>query len=198
MSVELKQVPLPTGVLNGEIQLEQGKICVISGVNGVGKSSLFQYFKEEQGKLFNGQHCAFIPQEMLNPLGDQRGKDLLRLLKGFYPKNYSQVRVEKFLNQFQFQEQLEKPISLLSGGQNQILKVLSAYAMNPDIYFFDEAFNHLDGKNKDQLQKLIKSIRDEKKTILMIDHHEDIKNDLADIHYILENLTSDLTLKRIG
>lgn len=75
--------------------------------------------------------------------------------------------------------------NLLSGGQRQRLAIARALYRNPEILFFDEATSYLDDRNERLIKSIIKSLRDEGKTIIIVAHRM-TAIDLADQIHVFE------------
>lgn len=58
----------------------------------------------------------------------------------------------------------------LSGGQKQLIAIASVLSLNPDILIFDEIMSQIDKEGKEKIRKLIKELKGEEKTIIMIEH----------------------------
>lgn len=65
------------------------------------------------------------------------------------------------------QSELDKPLSVLSGGQKKLVGLARLLLLNPDILLLDEPDNHLDLPGKMYLEKLI---RDYDGTVVIISH----------------------------
>ncbi|HQO08722.1 MAG TPA: ABC transporter ATP-binding protein [Clostridiales bacterium] len=74
----------------------------------------------------------------------------------------------------------------LSGGQKQLIAIASVLTMEPEILIFDEIMSQLDKKSKLRIKEVINGLKNDGKTIVMVEHDED-NLDLADEVYHLEN-----------
>ena len=63
--------------------------------------------------------------------------------------------------------------SNLSGGQKQRVAIAGILAINPDIYILDEATSMLDPKGREDFIKIVKTLKEAGKTIIMITHDMD-------------------------
>lgn len=61
-------------------------------------------------------------------------------------------------------------IGILSGGQRQRAFVARALMQDVQIYFFDEPFAGIDSKTEESIIDLLKELRDQGKTIIMVHH----------------------------
>ncbi len=74
----------------------------------------------------------------------------------------------------------------LSGGQKQLVALASVLSLDPQILIFDEAMSQLDDLGRDSVRNLIRKLKEEGRTVLMVEH--DFANlDVADRVMILED-----------
>jgi energy-coupling factor transport system ATP-binding protein len=74
----------------------------------------------------------------------------------------------------------------LSGGQKQLVALASVLSLNPQILIFDEAMSQLDEQGRNSVKNLIRKLKNEGRTILMVEH--DLANlAVADRVMILED-----------
>lgn len=158
-------VVLPHDTLYGEFDISSNEIQLWRGPNGIGKSALLNHFRTHES-LLSDKAASFCMQKPIEVLGDATVGDLLHDLFEFAGGEQSQL-----LSLFSFEAKRKQKIRELSGGENQILKLISALSLNRDIYFLDEATTHLDeGKIKILFEFLV-SIKESGKSIIMIEHH---------------------------
>lgn len=67
----------------------------------------------------------------------------------------------------------------LSGGQQQRVSIARALAMNPRILFFDEPTSALDPELTGEILKVIRSLADEKMTMVIVTHEMAFARDVA-------------------
>jgi len=74
----------------------------------------------------------------------------------------------------------------LSGGEKQLVALGAVLSLEPDILVFDEAMAQIDKDGKKRIKKVIRKLKDDGKTIIIIDH--DFNNlDIADRVVLLKN-----------
>jgi ABC-type polar amino acid transport system ATPase subunit len=74
----------------------------------------------------------------------------------------------------------------LSGGQKQRAAIARAMALNPDIMLFDEPTSALDPELVKEVLDLIKKLRDEKTTMLIVSHEMKFVKEISDKIIVME------------
>jgi ATP-binding cassette subfamily E protein 1 len=77
---------------------------------------------------------------------------------------------------------LDRPLDVLSGGELQRVAVAAALSREADVYLFDEPSSYLDVKQRLQVAKAIRSLKEQQKTIIVAEH------DLAIIDYLSDQI----------
>lgn len=75
---------------------------------------------------------------------------------------------------------LEREIGALSGGELQRLGIAAAAAKDSDLYYFDEPSSHLDVYQRLNAARVIRSLADEGKSVIVVEH------DLAALDYMCD------------
>jgi polar amino acid transport system ATP-binding protein len=68
----------------------------------------------------------------------------------------------------------------LSGGQQQRVSIARALALDPEVLFFDEPTSALDPELTGEILKVIRSLAEEKMTMVVVTHEMAFARDLAD------------------
>jgi len=161
--------------------VKKGEIFGIIGPNGAGKTSTIECL-EGLRKISGGEvtvmginpvnrtalyeHIGVQLQEASFP-DNIKVKELCRLFSSFYknPADYNTL-----LTRFDLVDKKNAYVKKLSGGQRQKISVVVALIANPEIIFLDELTTGLDPQARIDMWELIKSLRDEGKTVLMTTH----------------------------
>ena len=87
----------------------------------------------------------------------------------------------------------DAPARTLSGGQKKLLELSRALMLDPDIILLDEPAAGVSPPLRAEISQLIKDLRDEGKTLLIVEHDMDVVARLCDHVYVLAegaNLTN--------
>ncbi|KAK4554019.1 translational elongation factor EF-1 alpha [Recurvomyces mirabilis] len=133
------------------LRLKRGQRYGLLGANGTGKTTLMRAINNEQVEGFPKQSevkTAFVEHDLDSADTEMNviGWTLMKLKQADVPDSEEEVR--QTLRDFNFvDEQLNGPITALSGGWRMKLALARAVFQKPDILLLDEPTNHLDVKN---------------------------------------------------
>jgi len=188
-----------------------GKVVGIAGVNGIGKSTaikilagvlepnlgkldskkvnyddLIEYFKGTEAQIFfekvknkkirisyKLQQIDLIPKQV-------KGK-----VKSLLKKVDEKKQLDKIAKQLEIENILENDISKISGGELQRVAIAAAVLKKANLYIFDEPSSYLDIKQRLKIAKFIKSLADEKTSIIVIEHDLIVMDYMADLIHIM-------------
>lgn len=161
------------------ISLGESEIKGIIGANGIGKTTLIKKLHAE-----SKTPVVMLGQGPLKTLSHLTVNDVITSLRQDFASSVDETLLKEFgfFEQFKFEKFLRTAVVKLSGGENQILKIYSAFMIKSNQYFLDEPTSFLDTEKKECLAKLIKFYQMKGKSFLIIEH---------DLSY-LKNLTTDL------
>ncbi|MFX0038430.1 MAG: ribosome biogenesis/translation initiation ATPase RLI [Promethearchaeota archaeon] len=169
-------------LLSNELQINFGKFGeetpdwreIVEHFKG---SELHQYFieiKDEKAKIVHKpQNITVIPKFV-------SGK-VVEVLN----KNEEGKKLDLITERLNLSEILDRDISVLSGGELQRVAIAAAYLKNGDIYLFDEPSSYLDVSERINMAKLIRTLSEEEKTIIVVEHDLAILDYLSDYVSIL-------------
>lgn len=171
--------------------LDEGSLTVISGENGSGKSVLMSIIagleKPDSGSVSTYGKPGLIFQEAdTQILGETPREDI-----AFGPKNQKKSKeeiltlVENALEETGLTKKADFTARFLSGGEKRRLAVACMLAMNLPILIFDEPYANLDYTGVRQVNSLIRKLREEKKTIIILSHELEKCLALADRFIVL-------------
>ncbi|MDF9794962.1 ABC-2 type transport system ATP-binding protein [Catalinimonas alkaloidigena] len=180
------------------LQLEAGRIYGLLGKNGAGKSSLLRIMT---GLLYpNGgktevlghiplkrqpsflQEVLFIPEEIyLPPISITK---YLKTQSPFYPK-FNEQQFRYYLTEFDIT--YESKLDGLSFGQRKKVLIAFALACNTRVLIMDEPTNGLDIPSKSQFRKLVSSVFEEDRLMLISTHQVRDLDNLIDAVIVLDD-----------
>ncbi|WP_405169607.1 metal ABC transporter ATP-binding protein [Paenibacillus sp. FSL H3-0286] len=174
---------------NVNIDIPFGYTIGIIGPNGAGKStfikSLLEVIKKRTGSVMvegkdiseYKRKIAYVPQK--NDI-DLSFPITVRdtVLTGTYPNlrifqrpgKTERQRVKECMAMVDISDLANKQISNLSGGQLQRVFIARALAQQANVFFLDEPFVGIDLVSEKIIVKLLKQLREEGKTILIVHH----------------------------
>ncbi len=91
-----------------------------------------------------------------------------------------EANAEELLGAVGLSEKKDSYPCQLSGGQQQRVSIARALAMKPDILCFDEPTSALDPELTGEVLKVIKSLRDEGRTMIVVTHEMEFARQVSD------------------
>ncbi|MBN2366074.1 MAG: ATP-binding cassette domain-containing protein [Calditrichaeota bacterium] len=179
---------------NLNFEIRKGEIFMIAGSSGSGKSTLLRHLiglmKPVNGKIFYHDRNLWdmLPQEqkaLQRRMGIlyqsaalwsslTLGENIAILLENFTDYDQSEIRhiVEFKLALVGLAGYQDYYPSDISGGMRKRAGLARAMALDPDIFLFDEPTAGLDPVNSQRLDSLIKQLRDNLGTTVVVVSHE--------------------------
>jgi len=165
-------------ILSGEIKLNFGRYDnppsweeIIQHYRG---STLQDYFKKmAEGKLevsHKPQYVDKIPKVISGNVGE--------LLE----KVDERKKLDVFAEQLDLKQLWSRPLEVLSGGELQRVAVAAAICKEADVYLFDEPSSYLDVKQRLQVARVLRSLKNDGKMTVVAEH------DLAILDYLSDQI----------
>jgi zinc/manganese transport system ATP-binding protein len=173
-----------------DLDLEPGEFLAVLGPNGAGKTSLLRVVLGQtpltSGQVEIGGHpvrrgnrlVGYVPQQhALNSAAGIRPRDLVRLgvdghRWGLGRTAGAGARVEELLAAVGATEYADAPLGLLSGGEQQRVRIAQALATDPRILLCDEPLLSLDIAHQQGVVSLLDARRREHGTAVVMVTHE--------------------------
>lgn len=171
------------------LDIDEGAIIGIIGPNGAGKSTLIKailgLLPADTGeiKIFGKDNSESLKRASYIPQKEQFDWDFPInvsevVMMGRYPhislfgrpSEKDEEIVSRMIDKVEMKNYEHTQIRNLSGGQQQRIFVARALAQESDIYFLDEPFVGVDAKTETAVFNLIKELKDNGKTILIVHH----------------------------
>lgn len=189
-----------------DLTFEKGKLYGVIGPNGGGKTTLCCLIKglipdfyygdltgsvEIEGRSVSewdkSELCTKVGYVFQNPftqISGIRDTVLEEIVIGLenmgVPKEKMIKRAISVANRINIYDLLEKNPNELSGGQRQRVAFASILAMDADIYVIDEPTSQLDPDGTESVFRIIRSLKEEKKTIILVEHKIELMAEYAD------------------
>ncbi|MDM1347434.1 ABC transporter ATP-binding protein [Myroides marinus] len=186
---------------------EQGKLSIILGRNGSGKSTMFNILagleKKYEGSVsFDGQERRMIKPGkeqhirigFLNQFHQTTFPFTVKevILTGrasfakFSPSEQDFEEVEGILSRFGLSHLINKPYTSLSGGERQLVLLCRVLVQKPEVLMLDEPTNHLDLHYQVAVLKCIKQLAEEGTTVLCVMHDPNLAFMYGERFYLMQ------------
>ncbi|WP_027728797.1 energy-coupling factor ABC transporter ATP-binding protein [Treponema sp. C6A8] len=176
---------------NVSFEIDEGSFTVIGGENGSGKSLLMSIIagleEADSGKVSCFGKVGLVFQEAETQiLGETPAEDI-----AFGPKNLGWSRdrvkeaVETALEKTGLTQKRDFPARFLSGGEKRRLAVACMLAMDLPVLILDEPYANLDYEGVKQVNALLRDLKAQKKTIILLTHEIEKCLGLADRFIVL-------------
>ncbi|MCR4901002.1 MAG: energy-coupling factor ABC transporter ATP-binding protein [Treponema sp.] len=172
------------------LTINKGDCCIIAGENGSGKSVLMSIaaglMNCDSGRVECSSRPGLVFQEAETQiLGETPAEDV-----AFGPKNLGWKKdeiaaaVKQALEVTGLSEKSDFPARFLSGGEKRRLAVACMLAMKLPVIILDEPYANLDYSGVKQVNALVKKLKDEGKTVIILTHELEKCLALAD-HFVV-------------
>jgi len=200
----VKRYRARTVVKRVSIELEQGEIVGLLGPNGAGKTTTFYMIvgliSPNEGKIFVDDleitkepvykrarlGIGYLAQEasVFRKLSVE--DNLMAVLEmSSLTRDEQKARVEELLGEFGL-EKLRKSLGVtLSGGERRRTEIARALALSPKFILLDEPFAGVDPIAVEDIQQIVKNLRNKNIGILITDHNVHETLSITDRAYLL-------------
>ncbi|CAA2142441.1 manganese/iron ABC transporter ATP-binding protein [Hyphomicrobium sp. ghe19] len=181
-----------TALRDASFAIPTGTIAALVGINGSGKSTLFKaimgFVRLAQGDIsilgqpvdraLKQNHVAYVPQsedvdwnfpvlvEDVVMMGRYGHMGMMRI-----PRRADHEAVSAALARVNMSDFRKRQIGELSGGQKKRVFLARALAQDGRVILLDEPFTGVDVKTEDAIIKLLRSMRDEGRVMLVSTHN---------------------------
>ncbi len=216
-----------TVVKGVSFEVNQGEIVGLLGPNGAGKTTSFYMIvgliKPLSGRIFideeeiTNQPVYKRAQKGIGYLSQEASvfrqmsveDNILSVLEMTkLPKAFQLQKVESLLNEFGLQHIRKSKGYQLSGGERRRTEIARALAIDPKFILLDEPFAGVDPIAVEDIQHIIKTLRDKNIGVLITDHNVHETLTITDRSYLLyegsimkagtaEELASDEEVRRV-
>ena len=200
-------------IKNLDLYVKQGEFVGIIGKNGSGKTTLCNIIRGIIPDFVQGEITGDIIIENKNIDDIERGE--MAELVGFVFQNpFSQIsgikktvfeeiayglenlgvpreeirqRVTDVIKLLKIEDLQDKNPNELSGGQSQRVAIASIIVMNPKVLIFDEPTSQLDPLGTEEIFDILKLLKSQNKTIILVEHKIDLIAEYADRVVVMDD-----------
>ena len=223
----IKKYRKRTVVKGVSFEVNQGEIVGLLGPNGAGKTTSFYMIvgliKPLMGKIFlDDLDITNLPvyrraQKGIGYLSQEPSvfrqlsveNNILAVLEMTkMSKDYQHAKVETLLTEFGLQHIRKSKGYQLSGGERRRTEIARALAIDPKFILLDEPFAGVDPIAVEDIQHIVRTLRDKNIGVLITDHNVHETLNITDRSYLLyegsimkagtaEELASDEEVRRV-
>ncbi len=223
----VKKYKKRTVVKGVSFEVNQGEIVGLLGPNGAGKTTSFYMIvgliKPFAGRIYlDEEEITMIPvykraQKGIGYLAQEASvfrqmsveDNILSVLEMTkFPKSYQEEKVETLLTEFGLHHIRKSKGYQLSGGERRRTEIARALAIDPKFILLDEPFAGVDPIAVEDIQSIIKKLREKNIGVLITDHNVHETLTITDRSYLLyegsimkagtaEELASDEEVRRV-
>jgi lipopolysaccharide export system ATP-binding protein len=186
--------------------VNQEEVVGLLGPNGAGKTTSFYavcgLIRPDSGEVRINQvslgnlpihkraqqGIGYLPQET-SVFRKLTVEENLMLVLEFQPlnKREREARIDTLLQEFGIEKLRHTPAIQLSGGERRRVEIARAIASNPTYLLLDEPFTGIDPIAIQDIQKLIRQLRDRGLGVLLTDHNPKATLSIVDRAYIIHD-----------
>lgn len=161
---------------NVSFEIPDGTCTVIGGENGSGKSVLMSIIagleEADSGTIENSCRAGLVFQEAETQiLGETPREDIAFGPKNLgFTKEQTEQAVIDALQKTGLTSKADFPARFLSGGEKRRLAVACMIAMNLPVIILDEPYANLDFTGVKQVNSLVKSLKKQGRTVIILTH----------------------------
>ncbi len=193
---------------NISFKVEQGQIVTLIGANGAGKSSILNSLSNlvsgKTGEIsFMGKNITNLKPHKIVDMGLVHCPEGRRVfssmsvyenleLGAFTRKDENNIKkdMDRVFDRFpRLKERRKQPAGTLSGGEQQMLAIGRALMSKPKLLMLDEPSMGLAPLLVKEIFNIIKTVKEEGMTILLVEQNANMALSIADYTYILETGT---------
>ena len=180
---------------NINLKIKKGEIFAMLGPNGAGKTTLISIIcgivKPSSGKVTvedfdiiedyreTRSRIGLVPQELTLEQFETVFNNV-SYSRGLYGKKPDPAHIEKVLKQLSLWDKKDLILRKLSGGMKRRVLIAKALSHEPKILFLDEPTAGVDVELRQEMWKVVKSLREIGVTIILTTHYIEEAEAIAD------------------
>ncbi|OXZ26583.1 ABC transporter ATP-binding protein [Finegoldia magna] len=200
-------------IKNLDLYVKQGEFVGIIGKNGSGKTTLCNIIRGIIPDFVQGQISGDIVIDNKN-IDDIKRGEMAELVGFVFQNPFSQIsgikktvfeeiayglenlgvereeirqRVTEVIKLLKIEDLQDKNPNELSGGQSQRVAIASIIVMNPKVLIFDEPTSQLDPLGTEEIFDILKLLKSQNKTIILVEHKIDLIAEYADRVVVMDD-----------
>ena len=180
---------------NINLEIQKGEIFAMLGPNGAGKTTLISIIcgivKPSSGNVTvenfdiiddyreTRSRIGLVPQELTLEQFETVFNNV-SYSRGLYGKKSNSSHIEKILKQLSLWDKKDLILRQLSGGMKRRVLIAKALSHEPKILFLDEPTAGVDVELRQEMWKVVKSLRETGVTIILTTHYIEEAEAIAD------------------
>jgi polar amino acid transport system ATP-binding protein len=185
--------------------IEKGSVVGLAGESGSGKSTLLRCIqgleRVDEGSISNGGCAGFIFQDfqLFPHMTAMENIVYAPARQRRWKKNTSEKAAIELLDTLRIRELADRYPAQLSGGQKQRVALARSLILKPDILLCDEPTSGLDIATTGDVIDVLKSVENQKMTMIIASHDLDFLGKIADRILVLRRgkLVADISAKGV-
>lgn len=200
-------------IKNLDLYVKQGEFVGIIGKNGSGKTTLCNIIRgiipdfvqgtitgniiiDNKGinDIERGEMAELVGFVFQNPFSQISGikktvfEEIAYGLENLgVPREEIRQRVTDVIKLLKIEDLQDKNPNELSGGQSQRVAIASIIVMNPKVLIFDEPTSQLDPLGTEEIFDILKLLKSQNKTIILVEHKIDLIAEYADRVVVMDD-----------
>jgi len=184
-----------TALKNINLNIKKGEIFAMLGPNGAGKTTLINIIcgivKPTGGEIAvegfdiiddyreTRSRIGLVPQELTLEQFETVFNNV-SYSRGLYGKKPDPTHIEKVLKQLSLWDKKDRILRQLSGGMKRRVLIAKALSHEPQILFLDEPTAGVDVELRQEMWKVVESLRETGVTIILTTHYIEEAEAIAD------------------
>ncbi|MDC3059089.1 ABC transporter ATP-binding protein [Candidatus Pelagibacter sp.] len=180
---------------NVNLKIKKGEIFAMLGPNGAGKTTLISIIcgivKPSSGNVTvenfdiiknyrdTRSRIGLVPQELTLEQFETVFNNV-SYSRGLYGKKPNPLHIEKVLRQLSLWDKKDFKLRQLSGGMKRRVLIAKALSHEPSILFLDEPTAGVDVELRQEMWKVVKSLRETGVTVILTTHYIEEAEAIAD------------------
>jgi len=188
-------------VHNCTLGVREGTITSIIGPNGAGKTTLFNLItgilQPDKGTIrFQKQDITALPPHLVARAGISRTFQQAKVFKNMTVRDNlrlaheaTDAELKKVLDQVHYARELDTLAGELSYGNQRLVEIARALLLPHSLLMLDEPTAGVNPKVRNELKAILKALKKQGKTIVLIEHDMDFVMSISDEVIVLNEGT---------